>query len=201
MGKFKLTFEDSSYALNLTAMGGLRDLYQFRGNSIFNPDYNATSPAGKLPYGFNELMPGLFQLYKVYASKIKVYATIKVPVDSSISCATISLYPSLEGSPSYREIADIRRMPKVKSAVLSVESRAALVLSNYCTTKFMYPNMGGEFGLRAQYSSDPAYKWQWYVHGSSERDLAECVIQYDCRITYYCVLSRNVGINESTTPT
>lgn len=202
MGKFKLTFEDSTYALNLTTAGDYHDEYFFRGNSIYAPDYTQTSPAGKLPYGYNELMPGLFQLYKVYGSKIKIYATVKVPVGSSVSSAVVSVFPSLEGAPlGYPEIADVRRNPKVASKVLTVDAKSGTMVSSYASTKFMYPNMGGEFGLRSLYTSEPAYRWQWVVHGSSEREAAPAVISFDCRIVYYCVLTRRQGINESVVPT
>lgn len=193
MQKYKLNYNDGNFTLSLTALGLYRMYLAFRGNSIYDPDYTGV---GCQPYGHDELA-ALFQLYKVYSSKITVYATIVRPLDSTCNSCNVSIYPTIEAAPTHGELTDILQMPKSKSMVLSFYGKPTGKLTNYCPTRYIYPNMNGEFGLRAQMNANPSYGWQWMVGGSSEREQAECVVKFDVEVTYYCVLSRNQTTNES----
>lgn len=194
MEYFKFTYAQAGFLLDCTTVSGNKALEYFSGNSLYDPYY---SGGGVQPYGLDQYCPGLYQLYKVYASKITVYATLKQPAESTVESATITVYPTIEGAVTYDDIPDVRRMPKSKSINLSVSSKQIGQLSNYATTSFIYPNMTSDSGLRAQYNANPSNTWRWIVHGSSQRESQPAKIYFDVRIEYYTILSRNTGINES----
>lgn len=194
MRNYKMTYAQAGFELACTTVNGNRTYEMFNGNSLYDPYYTGV---GAQPYGMDQLMPGLFQLYKVYAAKITVFATLKVPAESTVQSATVTVYPTLEGSLTYEDLPDVRRMPKSRSMCLSTQSHQTGKLSNYVTTRFMYPNAYNDFGMRAQYNSNPSYSWRWVVHASSQREAQPATIRYDVRIKYYIQMSRNTGINES----
>lgn len=193
-GLYKFEYAQAGFELDCTTVAGNKALNYFSGNSLFDPLYTG---GGNQPYGLDQLMPGLFQIYKVHACKLTIFATLKTVDGSTIQSATVSIFPTLSGALTNDNLPDVRRLPKCKSINLCINSSQTGKVSQYVSTKYMYPNMSGEFGLRAQYSADPSYKWFFIVHGSSQRESQPCRIYYDVRIKYYAKLSRNTTIGPS----
>lgn len=204
-GNYKFTYHDTGFALACNVGNGYQAARQWRGNSLFDPDYTGI---GVQPYGYDNLCGSNcpFGKYTVYASKITVYphvyTTDEQPVNGSGSWAIRTiLYPANTNALTYNDYEDLCRMPYSKRRCIenSEDAGGNNIMKSYTSTRKMFPEAKGlqESSYTANYDATPAKVWYWtLLQDTGEFDM-DCSIYYDVKITYYATLLKSNDVNES----
>lgn len=204
-GLYKFVYHDSGFAFAPTAGNAFKVLKQFRGNSLFDPDYTGV---GVQPYGYDNLCGAncSFGKYLVYASKITVYPHVFNVTDLPTGTTgawniKVLLWPSQNVTTTYKDFEDVMRMPYAKMRCIENADDAGgnNILTRYVSTRKMWPGSKGlqEVDFSAAYNANPLNEWFWNIQADSTGFALPCSIYMDIKIKYYCRLIKTDSVNES----
>jgi len=197
--KYRFTYNDTDFSSLLQLGGGYQASRVFSGNSLFDPD---TTGVGVQPYGYDQYCGNVgtpFSRYRVFASKITIYPTVKVGGDAVAQQIRLLVFP-LRGTtaPSYTGVDDMMRLPFCKVLVVrSSDNNGKTKLGNYCTTRRILPDIPESADLSALYNANPNSPWSWHLYIDTIQQGVEGQLNYDVKIVYYARLIKNNDINES----
>lgn len=187
----KITYADDSFSSSLAVGGAWQGIYQFRGNSVYDPDGTGV---GVQPYGYDQLTPQLFNTYKVFASKILITFTCA----ASIPFLKVFLVPIRASSLTYHDAADLMMMPLRKYVQWSSQSaKGRGIIKAYASTKKILPDVDGDVTLSAAYNSNPGTGWNWLLYFDTSETSTDATIKFDCKVTYYTEMIMTDSRNES----
>lgn len=157
-----------------TATSGVPGLYQFAGNSAYDPNYTGT---GSQPANYDDLMVH-YNRYRVYGSHFQIVAT------ASASVMDVVVWPS--NSTSGPLVPDDTAQPY--SVFTSVGSNSAVLGNSATSLKIVGRNPATTDALSALYNADPADLWLWNItyNGYDQSTTATIqtlvVIDYDVEV-------------------
>lgn len=165
-------------------------VYYFRGNSLFDPDF---SGIGGQPTGLDQ-WANFYNKYKVYASKIQVTFLAAATTAPSGNCM-VSVTPTTNDSyiPDYSVIPTI---PYSRTRMLTPVSAGGnpVYIKNYIGTK----KVTGDNSLDDLYESDignnPSSEWYWMIRGDTVDQTTNVSIDIQVTVTYYCELFDRVDL-------
>lgn len=177
----KLVYHDS---YTHTHTSGAIQLWEFRANSVYDPDYTYT---GHQPTGFDE-MAALYQRYLVTGCKIEVEAS---PLSSSGSSVPIvvAILPRLEQN-SITDINTVVENPKAISTV--VTGNVADANQHYHLSKYI--NVAKLFGVKSvqddlDYSSvvtsNPTAVAFYSLYSNSANGSSTSIVALTVTLTYW----------------
>lgn len=191
-------YQDDGFSVTCDAVHDYQALWQMRGNSLYDPDFTGV---GVQPYGLDQFMPVFYQRYKVVASKISVYfsSTVLTANCPAIRCFII---PYWDTDLTYHDPSDLGAVPDCKQSYIGVNTKNGSMgkLTNYCTTKKMYPANHSDLYCTALYNANPDRPWYWLIYFDSSLYAAletEPDIYFNIKIKYYVKLQRLSSVNES----
>jgi len=145
---------------------GVSDIYQWRGNSLWDPDKTST---GHQPMGFDQYA-GIYNYYRVYSSKISIkYANAAtVAAEATTLCY---VWPSLNDNTTPVAISDDHYLeqPYVKQSGgfnSSGSYPGARGVSNYMSTRKIYgedKSVAADDNFQAGVTTNPVNQWFWNV--------------------------------------
>lgn len=204
-GYYKFTYHDTGFPFATDAVGAFKSLRQFRGNSLYDPDYTGL---GVQPYGYDNLCNtnAPFGRYLVYASKITVYPHIYTADDAPENTTgswniKLSVYPTRLNAVSFTDFEDLCRIPYHKSRCIENVDDAGgnNTLKRYVSTRKIWAEGGGlqDIDFGAAYNSNPINTWFWNIMMDTSSYSNAVTGYFDVKIKYYCKLFKQDDINES----
>lgn len=196
--RYRFVYNDTDFSSTM-AFPAYQGHQVWRGNSLFDPDLTG---AGVQPYGFDQLCAGAgtaFSRYRVYASKITLYPTLKLGGTAVATQIRLVMFPfRAEVNPTYTGVDDLCRLPGSRTLVLrSADNNGKTKMSLYTSTRRMYPDIPEDSNLAAAYTASPTISWCWHLYCDTLQQGAEGLLGYDVKITYYAKLFKTDDINES----
>jgi hypothetical protein len=154
----------------LTATTGVGTLYQYRGNSVYDPNYTGT---GGQPANYDDLA-ARYSRYRVIGSKITFVTA------ASSSVMDVVLHPS--NSSTSPTVVDQIAQPY---AIYGMSGSNGLILSNAISTqKIVGRDPMKSDQLQALYNADPAEEWLWNISVNGYDASTTAVIQGTIIIDY-----------------
>lgn len=172
----------------ITATTGATASYQFRGNSVFDPDQSGT---GTQPSCYDD-MAAIYNDYTVLSSAIRITA-INVTDEPALVC----VYPYI-GVPDTNDIEECSLMPGGTMKILSSQvGGGRAYLKTFMRTDKMYSALAmSDLDFMANTSSNPGKQWYWIVKVNSQNRTDTASVQITVKITYYVVWSGRMSQNE-----
>lgn len=180
--------------ISLTAgVGSPYQVYQFRGNGIYDPDYTST---GSQPVWFDNLLSatGPYKSYIVTASKIACRFSA-VGDTFAIGNADVTVTPSnsLYAATGWVDVDDQICDPKSKSTqVVRYDNAGSRWVKNYATTKEMFNiKKSGDLSVNqgafsAAYNGNPGATWYWIIGGQGmDRTSTTMNVNVKVVLTFY----------------
>lgn len=172
-----------------THTSGTSQLWYFRGNSVFDPDYTYT---GHQPMGFDQFK-AFFEYYRVISSKIEVKSsslTADIPQVISVRpvreiIAPASWEDSVEASRSVYEQIATNGIPGTN-------------LHNHASTKSLFEGqsqLDQDFG--ASVGANPTKVWYWEVQSQPANTGSTCIAALTCILEYDVVFSQKQVLGAS----
>jgi hypothetical protein len=172
-----------------THSSGSLQIWEFRGNSVFDPDY---TNVGYQPVGFDEFA-AFFQYYRVTGSRITVNtSSLTEDVPQAVGVRAIrelvlptSYSPAIMGTLSSWDIVSTKGIPNIK-------------IHNHATTKALY---GGQvdtdqdFG--AAVNTNPVKTWYWQIFSQSCNNASTSVVAITPVIEYDVIFSQKQVLGTS----
>lgn len=190
-GYYKLTYTDDTFSSTLDGLNGYLNTYYFRGNGAYDPDGTGT---GVQPYGYDALLPGLFNYYKVLASKITINWTTEDPVSSMKTW----VIPMRNNGLTYFDPSDLMNVPRSKCVAWSSNAtKGRGAIKHYASTKQIYNDNPSDTSFSAAYNGTPSTGWNWLVYFDTSSCSVATNVIFDCSITYYILCNINNSMNES----
>ena len=140
--------------ITLTSTSGVGTLYQFAGNSVYDPNVTGS---GLQPANYDDLMVH-YNRYRVYGSRISLSFGIITGVQLDLV-----LYPA-NTTPS-ASIVDKLAQPYSLYSV--VQSNTSIISSSMQTKKIIGRDPQMTDALAAVYNADPADLWVWNIIANS----------------------------------
>lgn len=185
--KIKFRFTE---IISMVSTGGALNYYQWRGNSLFDPDLTG---AGAQPYGFDQ-WSSFYQYYRVLGSSITVTPIAPPAAAAGFGSSIVyGIYPhnTITNTPA-SGIQSLER-PYRKWTMLS-GAKGYSSVKNYMTTAKIFgetkQSVMSEDNYQAANTTNPTNQWQWTVFmftGDTASNSA--TIPFYVTITYYTVLS------------
>lgn len=175
-----------------THAAGATSFYEWRGNSIFDPDLTGT---GHKPFASNQ-WTNFYSQYCVHGSSIKVQAIITTNTFAAMNIAVIPLPQAL--NPSAGDLATpIEEMNYVKYKLFNTYNQDKSLIKHYMSTTKMAgyspKDIQYDSTLRAAIGANPSAQWTWQVYlQPADESTAISTVTY-VTITYYVELS-NVAL-------
>lgn len=143
-----------STSLIISVTSGVSNVYVFRGNSVYDPDFTSTGYSA-LGYG---TMSGLYARYLVTGSSIRVRST---SLGSSALPVHIGLVPSLSSSAISSSPADLAENAYGKDVLGS--SQYLTGMSNYMSTSKIYGEALQDDNYAGAVGFNPTNSWFWQL--------------------------------------
>lgn len=174
--------------------------YQFRGNSLYDPDYTGIGSQPRYVdtfLGANDTSAP-YGRYTVLASKaiVSIWQDPTLTGTSGSTNGVVSLAPMVGsgGSPP-NSLKEIQERPFIKwKSIGNANSHAPVVLKMFCKTKALFTgaNVLYDQAFGAPYNNNPNQEWVWTVSAvniisGAGINLFSCFITF--RIKYYCMFS------------
>lgn len=178
--KIKLKYADT---LTYTVTSGVAVYNQWRGNSLFDPDYTGT---GHQPYGYDQ-WTAFYSQYRVYGSSIKVQPIIEGSGSSgAISCWTAA-WPSVSSTlPSYPY--PLEETPYCRTKYFNYYNTLKLS-THYMSTAKIYGQsrkvIDAEDNYASTTASNPNNGWFWTVVGGTADESTSSSFRMNVILTYY----------------
>lgn len=189
----KLTYAEN---IQLIITAGAPDEWQYRGNSVFDPDFTA---AGGQPYLFDQLA-ALYASYEVHGSSIKVVCG---PNDSAGVSAPyrISVTPTNASAAAAQDPAVMSELPYSKFRTFSGNGDND-VIKSYMSTRRMLgfsKKQTDSSDMVISVTADPATNrtWFWQIHANSVDQIADAEANLEIRLVYYVEFSRRIQLGQS----
>lgn len=196
------TFTFSSEAIKLAqTVADINKSYQFRGNSIYDPDQSGVGSQPRWVDTYLGANDGTapYQKVTVLASKITITVwqdpTLSGTVGSVAGIVAVTPYRGESSAPS--NLKEIQERAFVKwVAVNNANSSRPLVLKHYAKTKAVYQGVSPIYSpddFQHAYNANPSSQWYWAVqcvnliNGGAGTSLFSCY--FTAQIKYYCLLS------------
>lgn len=179
------------YQQNISPSAGIgaNGIYNFVGNSCYDPDSTGT---GLQPAGFDQLML-LFRYCRVHASGISVIFD-NVLANSK---PEISILPSLSSSV---DATDYAEQPYAKTRFLSHKgvTQARTHVKHFCTTKKIWNvrNITDSTAWAHTSGANPPNAWYWKIIWHEISSLVSTQIDMYVKITYHCEFFNRYEISE-----
>lgn len=157
------------------------DLWCFRGNSCYDPDYTG---AGHQPYGYDQWCAAttFYDKYRVHSSKV-VVKFINFGTDPMYS----SIYPTLDPS-APAGIDEVEEVPysHVKHIGVKGAGNSIAFMRSHMFTKKMFglKTIVPEDSYAADYQHDPANVWYWSLYTQSG-SITNLTYTFAIKITYF----------------
>lgn len=153
--RVKLTYAE---VIHLT--GAASSLYQFRGNSLFDPDLTG---AGHQPYMFDQWSL-MYSRYRVFGSSIKVNALN----ESGTVAAQVIVYPSGSVSAVANTISEASELPRAgETYIIPVASRFPVMIKRYASTRSIEGLKKTAVSIDDTYAApvttNPGNVWEWNI--------------------------------------
>lgn len=192
-----LVFTETGYDLSTVVGGAYQNRQVWRGNSIFDPD---STGVGVQPY-YHDIMEDIYQVYRVFASKITIYPRITT-TEANSEETKIYLFPYRStAAPPNNDPSDLTRIAGVKvmstnKAKLHSQPRTPK-LTAYMTTRRMIDVSMSDDSTKAVFGANPSAQWYWQLITDTSDWTAETDIYFDVKIKYYCRFQSLQSVNES----
>lgn len=149
--------------------------HQFRGNSVFDPDF--TSGGGQ-PVGFDQYAT-LYMNYQVLGSSIKV----RLVNESAVSCGMV-VYPSITSTlVTYDEgIGNVYSKNIVVGPLTGNNIRG---ISNFIRTKKLIGRSVDSVNYGASITTNPASPWYWNIEGRNMDGVTNIDATLQVQLVYY----------------
>uniref|UniRef100_UPI00404766F7 hypothetical protein n=1 Tax=Polaribacter sp. TaxID=1920175 RepID=UPI00404766F7 len=175
----------------ITSTSGVPGLQQFRGNSLFDPDFTGT---GTQPTSFDELA-GLYDFYRVKSSS----CTLKA-FNGALQGDDIVLVPTNVSSLVGSTNDTYNNYPYAKRQIGSFQQRPA-EMSNYISTSKIWGATEAEVMADDTYTAgtgaNPSSTWFWTAsYQSMDRSTTQSIL-YTAEIVYYVEFSGRKLLNVS----
>ncbi len=178
----------------MTDPNGLRQVRQFRGNSVFDPDY---AIGGTSALGLDQ-WSAFYDRYEVIGSTIKwtVLQRNTDPTEPPCKVAITDIRTS-QGFTNMNEVLENRR--STNKILMQTQSKP-WTSSKYMSTKRAF-DVVGPLGAQqslfgAPFSDNPQIGWNWYLTAESI-GVGPMDLVFEVRVTYYCRLTRRDILIES----
>jgi hypothetical protein len=179
------------YSMVNTAVhsSGTAQVYRFRGNSVYDPDYTST---GHQPVGYDEFS-AFFQYYRVVASKIHLLMagiTTDTPVIVTVRpvrelVATSSWIPAVEAPRCAFEFVPTVYIPTVH-------------LHNHATMREIFSGQDStdqDFG--SVNTANPSKEWYWEILSQTYDGTSSASVRYQVVVEYDVIFSQKQVLGTS----
>jgi len=146
-------------------------IYEFRGNSVYDPDYTGAGGQARWVDTFlgpsNSTYP--YSRYMVTKSKIRVTVYPSTGLASGNALGTVFIQPIIGASGvAATSMQDIMEMPLIKSKECmggGVAPNKPFSFSHTMTTKKIWgcKDLSDDDDYQAEYNNNPANQWRWVV--------------------------------------
>lgn len=169
--------------LALSPTGGTPVYYQFRGNSIYDPDYTGT---GTQPIGFDQWC-NFYDNYNVIASRIRVRAYNTTITSGTTVNAILAVFPSVKQSYSITTDGAVGQVHG-KNQITTYNTQIANI-SNYMSTHKLYgksrQSVLDDDGFSSAVSTNPTKDWYWNIVANNPDESTSITLRVEVEITYY----------------
>jgi len=186
--KIKFRFTQS---LSIESTTGVLGYYQYRGNSLFDPDQTGV---GTQPYGYDQ-WSNLYDCYRVYGSSIAITFTT-APVDSGSNAGVLvcGVYPQSNASDVPSTLTETLERPYRKFKTMT--SYTPKTVKAYISTNKIQGQSKSIVSYDPSYiatlgnsGSNPAVQWNWTVFACTADEVTTSACIAHVTVTYYAVLS------------
>lgn len=182
---------------SITSTSGALNYTQFRGNSLFDPDFTG---AGTQPYGYDQWSP-FYQYYRVTGSSINVLAIgPQFDAGNNQNCILFGCYPHPTAVNTPASLLQSLERPYRKWK-MSVGSSSAKVIKAYMSTAKIFGetkvSVTSEDNYQATTSANPATQWLWTVFAATADGSTTATILVYVTITYYAILTTRAQLATS----
>lgn len=188
----KLTYSEG---FNVAITTGIPQLFEFRGNSLFDPDVTFV---GHQPYLFDELA-ALYATYQVHGCSIKIYPgpNATPPADPfSICCVPLNGQMSSALQPFVAS-----ELPYATFREFTGSGDDTPIISKFMSSRrmlgFTKDQSEADENERASVTQNPSTVWYWSTVVSSVDAVATAGCTLVFKLTYYCEFSRRKELGQS----
>lgn len=185
----KLIYSDTQ---GLTSTSGALAKYQYRGNSLYDPDFTGT---GNQPVGFDELML-LYNKFRVMGSKITVRATVGATTQTDDLVVLPTVTSTLTGVSN----DTIAEQPFAKRRIGKF-GFITPTITQYTSTGAMYGQskqaVRSEDDFAGDASNNPNNVWFWSISYQPVDRTSNQAIYFSCKIEYYCTFYERKVLTQS----
>ena len=191
--RYTTTLSYSTYVKLDTASSGLPVKYVFRGNSLHDPDFTGT---GQQP-GYYDALAALYAHWMVWGSKITVHIINSEAVGTN-PANLICVLPARTATAS-ATVNLSTEQPRARYRFIRDGSDNVSKIVNSARTKQMLPSSANGWNQEATgiIGSNPADTWMWIIHANSANASAECVMELQVNIKFYCTWYERQQIPQS----
>lgn len=163
-------------------IAGSSFIWQFRGNSCFDPDLTF---AGHQPYLYDQYIT-MYQRYRVYGSSIRV--DISNASATTTVCALV--YPAADNSTSAATISHAAELPRSgQMKMVGIQQRFPAMIKRYASTAqvlgYTKQAVRNDDTTSALYTSNPLRLWYWDIVTESADLAAVMNCLFVVKLTYY----------------
>lgn len=167
--------------------------YQFRGNSLFDP--NSTG-VGHQPRGFDQLKL-LYARYRVNGCKIQV--SFMASTSASAAFGLCGIMPTNNGTTGI-SIADYTENPRCQWKPITSTNNAALRFKQYRSTRQVMGLVKGQKNnedYSALIDANPVKDWFWEIFQGSLDGIEDIASEVVVTLTYYATFYDRVDLDQS----
>lgn len=178
----------------MTVGNSYQDTYDFRANSLFDPD---ASGIGTQPYGYDDYL-GInapFYRYKVFASKITVY----INRITGGPCKVI-VVPTRTSSLTYTEACDLMSvMPYSRTNLISLtDTSRQTKVSCYCSMKkILGQAVLSDEDYQTTYDANTSPVVFFHLFFDATSVSTDVALDYDVKIVYYAQVTKTDNVDQS----
>jgi hypothetical protein len=186
MLRVKLRYTDS---YTHTHTSGAAQVWLFRGNSVFDPDYTYT---GHQPAGFDELA-AFYQYYRVVASKIDIHCSSLTDNIPQVIC--VRPVREIEAQTSFKAPVESTRSAYDTVADIDIPSTR---INNSATLKSLYSGQSsGDQDFGALVTTNPNKVWYWEILSQSANAASTSSMAITVFVEYDVIFSQKEILSTS----
>lgn len=203
----KLVYQDTQ---GLQTNGtGVPALYQYSGNSLYDPDQTGT---GHQPYWYTQIR-NVYDKYKVWGSKISVttYPYLDNPGTQPLGGVhgniVVTIIPSDQLTsfvPGEVLDSDLQSIPYSRYKVIGMftGNSKANTITHYMSTSKIYgytkKQLGADISLfESLFNASPTNEWYWHIYMNSLDGVSVVNALMKVRLTYYATFNNRVVVDRS----
>lgn len=167
----------------VTVTGGSAVNYQFRGNSLYDPDLTST---GHQPTGYDE-WSAFYNKFTVLGSSCDVKAYITGISTALVVNGLVAVVPTVDASPTLT-YANVLTLPNCKHKVFTYNTSVGHVKNRMMTNKIFGKSLQAvkdDDYYSASTTANPTNQWYWNIYINNADNSSNLSGQIVINVTYY----------------